>query len=115
MDDFDCLEGTVENIDNNLRKNNISLKGAREGVEGKDVKQFSEEIFTAYLGSECEVVAQIELAFHVGAIRQPLSHPRDIVVKLPSWHLKSKLLEAFWEQGGLEIAEASVSVFPDLS
>lgn len=66
VDDFDDLEQTVENVDNSLRKNNIRLKGVKEGMEGKDSRQFLEEVFTACLGSESEVVVQIDSAYRVG-------------------------------------------------
>lgn len=115
MDDFEELEQTVESVDNNLRKSNIRLKGVKGGVEGKDLKQFLEEVFTACLGSDCDVVVQIDSAFYVGNINWTLLSPRAIVVKLPTWLLKSKLLEVFWEQAGLEIAGTKVSVFADLS
>lgn len=114
-DNFDELQEAIENIDNNLRKNNICLKGVREESEGKDLKQFIEEVFTVCLGSDSEIVVQISSAFRAGNIRGSLVRPRDIVVKLPTWQLKSKIVEAIWVQSGLEIAGSAVSVFPDLS
>lgn len=82
-------------MDNNLRKNDICLKGVIEGVEGKDRKQFRDEIFTVCLGSDCDTVVQIESAFHVGRINLSSPCPRDIVVRFPTWLLKSKLQEVF--------------------
>lgn len=60
----------MENVDNSLRRNNIHLKGIKEGVEGNDHKQFLEEIFAACLGSECDVVIQIVSGLGVGSSKQ---------------------------------------------
>lgn len=59
-DDFDELQQALENIDdNNMRRNNIQLKGLKEGVEGNDLKVFLQEIFTASLGADSEIVIRI--------------------------------------------------------
>lgn len=113
-DDFDELKETVDEIDNNLRKNNLCLRGVKEGAEGKDLKQFI-EVFTACLGSDTEIIVQVLSAFRAGNIRGSGIRPRDTVVNLPNWQLKSKILEDIWEHSGLEIAGSEVSVYPDLS
>lgn len=37
-------------MDNNIRKNNLSMKGLKEGVEGTSLLVFLEELFTSFLG-----------------------------------------------------------------
>lgn len=70
---------TVENTDNDSRKNNI-----KRWSEGTDLKQFLDEAFTAGFGADSEIVIQILSAFRVGGGRGPSKRPRDIMLKLPS-------------------------------
>lgn len=74
-----------------MRKNNIHLKGLKEGAEGHDLIQFLEEVFTACLGAGSEVVIQISSAFRVESKWEALKRPRDSVATFPNWQVKSKL------------------------
>lgn len=110
-DNFEELQQTVENIDNNLRKNNIRIKGVKEGVEGNDLKSLLKEVFSACLGTDWDISLQISSAFQVGGRGRSLLPPRDIIVKFPSWYIKPKVLENIWEHSGLAIGGAQVSVY----
>lgn len=95
-DDFDDLQQTLENINNNLWRNNIRMKGLKEGAEGNRV--FLEEIFTASLGVDCEFTIQVTSAFRMGVQQSSITRPRDVIVKLPNWQTKSKILGIMWDQ-----------------
>lgn len=56
------LETVVEKLDNAQRKNNVKLRGLKEGAEGKDLVGFLTELFTAWAGAESEAVISIETA-----------------------------------------------------
>lgn len=45
--DLDDLETLVESVDNNVKNNNIRLKGLNEGIEGNDLKTYLEDTFTS--------------------------------------------------------------------
>lgn len=44
-EDLEEIEETIESVDNNLRKNNIKLRGLPEGAEGKNLVVFSIRTF----------------------------------------------------------------------
>lgn len=41
-----------------IKKNNLHLHRVHEGVEGQDLRQFIEEVISACLGSEAEIVVK---------------------------------------------------------
>lgn len=49
------IRQVVDNVDNNIRKNNLSIKGLKEGAEGYDLWAYVEELFTDCLGSDSNV------------------------------------------------------------
>lgn len=59
------LQVNVENIDNQVRKNNICLKGLKEGVEWDRLKTYLEELFTGYARSDSSVEIKIVQASRI--------------------------------------------------
>lgn len=98
-----------------LGRINIRLRGVRDGVEGSDLRQFLEKLFTAYLGVDSEITIQVLSFYRVGGRKWGGNKPRDIVVELPNWHVTSKILSHIWEQAGFEIEGSSISACPDIS
>lgn len=95
------------------KKNNIKTRGLKEGIEGEDLESFSTDLFTSWVGADCEVVIRILSSYHVGVFKSSAKFPRDVIVKFLYWSTKVKILECYWEQPNLVIEGSSV--FPDLS
>lgn len=60
------LQSSAENIENSYKKNNIKLKGLKEGLEGSDLISYLVDLFTASAGLDCELVISISAANHIG-------------------------------------------------
>lgn len=114
-EDFDALQTTTESIDNSLRKNNIRLRGLQEGVEGDALTGHLTELFTAWAGSECEIVISIISAYPMGISKEVNKYPRDILIKFYNWIVKSKVLGIFLDQSDVEVGGFKLQIFPDLS
>lgn len=61
-DDLDELEGVAENLDNS-QKNNIKIRGLKEGIEREDLPDYLVELFLGYIGLDCEIVINILTAY----------------------------------------------------
>lgn len=114
-EDLQELETIVEKIDNAHSRNNVKLRGLREGVEVKDLVGFLTEFFTGWAGTNSDIDINIEAAYWVGILRTPAKFPRNIIIKFTYWVVKSKVLELFWEQPSVSIDNCSVQLLPDLS
>lgn len=51
-DEVNEVQMTVENLDNVLRRNDLRLKGLKEGAEGDNLVSFLDASFVACLGSD---------------------------------------------------------------
>lgn len=111
----DNLETTVENLDNAQHKNNLKICGLEETIEGKDLSGYLTDLFTSWVGSECEVELSIMSAYRVKPHKVMNKYPRDIIVKFPYWNVKAKVLESYWEQSSPIIEGSQVNIFPDIS
>lgn len=112
--DYDELERVVENLDNNQRKNNLKVRGLKEGTEGQDLKGYLTEVFAIWVGSDIETDISITSAFRIGPLRKVANYPRDILVQLPYWETKARILECYWQHPDKTIEDSNISVFPDL-
>lgn len=95
---FDVLESTVENLENTQCRNNLKIHSLKENIEGKDLSGYIIDLFSSWVGSNCEVEVSITVAYRVGVYRPTNKYPRDIIVKFPYWNVKAKILESYWEQ-----------------
>lgn len=50
-EDLDGIEDVMETVDNNIRKNNLKLRGLHEDAEGENLVDSSSDLFTAWLGA----------------------------------------------------------------
>lgn len=114
-DDFDDLQQLVETIDNNSRRYNVLFKRVKEGTEGPDLVKFMAELCVTHFGTANDATAQVISTYRVGGRRQSEDKPRDVVVHLSNWHIKTEILTCSLEKSGLTVGGASVSVFPDIS
>lgn len=87
----------------------------KEGPEGEDLVGHDTELFTACAGSDCELTIAITSAYRIGPFKAASKYPRDILVKIPTWIIKAKVLETFTEQSGTGIEELGVQIFPNRS
>lgn len=114
-EDLEALEPTVENVDNLQRKNKIKVRGLREEIEGKDLVGFLAKLFSDWVGINSGFVVSILAAFLVGAYKDSQRYPRDIIVKFLKWSIKSKVLEACWNNSNPAAEGAVISIYPDIS
>lgn len=113
--DIEEIQSAVENIDNVAKKNNIRLHGVKEGIEGSELQQFLEEIFTSCLGAEAQVEIRISSAYCLGILKKTQKNPQDILIKFPNWPMKQAALNIFKETPGLEIEGVQLLAYPDFS
>lgn len=104
----------VENT-NNIVKNNIRLRGLREGKEGEELSQYLEKVFTGCLGADTEIVIQISSAYRLGPFKRTQTITRDGLIRFLDWHTKQAELDIFREQLGLEIEGSQIAIYSDLS
>lgn len=89
------LQSLVENTDNSSNKCNICLRGLKERVEGGNLLEYLVDLFTGHLGSDLDISIQIANAYQIGSIRKAQRRPHEIIVKFPSWVIKTKVQEIF--------------------
>lgn len=97
--EYDELESTVESLDNNQRKNNLKIRGLKEGAKGPDLKGYLTGLFSNWIGSEAETDISVTSAFPLGPLKKAPRYATDIIVKLPYVLIEGNI----------------VSVFPDLA
>lgn len=115
-DDFEDLESVEENLDNFQKKNNIKIRGLKEGVEGEDLPGYLMELFfSAWVGEDCEIVISISSAYRMRFLKPSHKHPRVVIVKFLQCLIKAKILENYWEQPNLTIDGSAINIYPDLS
>lgn len=73
------------------------------------------EVFTAWLGTDWDLVVSIEVAYRVGNLKRSQRFLRDTVLKFPQWSIKTKVVQSFGEQLGVMRAGSEISIYPDLS
>lgn len=93
----------------------IWLRGLREGIEGEELFQYLEEVFTGCWEADTEIVIWIASAYRLGPFRKTKKIPRDVLVRFPDWHTKRAVLNIFRKQQGLEIESFQISIYSDLS
>lgn len=62
------LEGIVEQLENNQRKNSIKIRHLKEGAVDEVLVGFLLELFTAWAGTECDLTIKTVAADRVGRI-----------------------------------------------
>lgn len=68
-EDFDALQSTKENIDNNLWWNNINLRGLKGDFDRQDINQYLIDIFATWIISSQDISVSIIAAYHIGVYR----------------------------------------------
>lgn len=62
-DEYDELERVIESLDNNQRKNNLKLRGLKEGEKGKDLTGYLIDILSTRVGSDSETEVSTTSAY----------------------------------------------------
>lgn len=87
---------TVENIGNSLRRNNLRLKGLKEGAEGENLQQYLKNLFIACLGSDYNTEVKLKSAYELRTVGRKRSKVMDrevlIAFQVPS--AKAAILDA---------------------
>lgn len=60
-----------------MHKNNLRLRGLKEGVECNDLKSYIETLLTSCLGSDTEAEVKLSFAYRFGAKRQGRGSNKD--------------------------------------
>lgn len=91
------------------------MRRLKEGAEGEDLTGYVTELFSAWVGSECEVVISIGTAFRNGSLKTTNKYPRDSLLKFLSWVIKAKVLEIHADLLESDTGESGLQIFSDLS
>lgn len=83
------LEANVEHLNNAQWKNNIKIRGLKEGLEGSDSVGFLTELFTGWVGEDSDINISVLTAYRVGSYNSSAKYPWDIIVQCPLWPIKS--------------------------
>lgn len=71
------IHKVVEDVDNNLRKNNLRLKRLKGGVENGSLKNYLENLLTGCLSSDTEAVVKSDFAYRLGNFGKGSRRNRD--------------------------------------
>lgn len=88
------IQQVLENLDNNIRKNNIRIKVLKEEAEGHDLKAFLEELFTGCLGSDSMVTINLLFAYRICYVGEKRERSSDVLVGFANWTMKAAVLDA---------------------
>lgn len=111
----DDLDTTVERLYNAEWKNNIKIRGLKEGVEGSDLVGFLTGLFTSWAGAKSKISITVTPAYQIGTYKISAKYSRDIIVQFSFWITKSKILESFGGQPYLVTEGRVVKIISDLS
>lgn len=83
--DSDRLYKTVEDLDNNWHKNNLHLKGLKEGLENDNLKGNLEKLLTGTLSSDTDVEVKLYFTYGLGRLDKGKTRKkdRDILLGFP--------------------------------
>ena len=105
----------LEDLENRSRRENIRVRGLREGEEGTDVKAAMKELFVSLLPKEYPEIS-LDRAHRVGPMRDGDSRgPRDILVKLSNSMDKEKILSEARKLEVVKYKDYPCVLFQDLS
>ena len=105
----------LEDLENRSRRENIRVRGLREGEEGTDVKAAMKELFASLLPKEYPEIC-LDRAHRVGPMREGESRgPRDILVKLSNSIDKEKILSEARKMEVVKYKDYPCVLFQDLS
>lgn len=83
------LEASLERLDNAQWKNNIKIRGLKEGLEGLGLVGFLMEQFTGWVGADSDINTGVLTAYRVGSYNALAKYPQDIIGLFPLWPIKS--------------------------
>lgn len=109
------LEDTVVNLNNIQKKNNLKLRGLKEGAEGDNLTNYLTDLFTPWLGADSEIAVSIEAAYRIWTLNPASKLPRDALIKFPNGVVKATVLASFWDQPDIVIACVKIAVYSNLS
>lgn len=112
-EDLDEVQTFTEKLDNSLK--NVKLRGLKEQVEGDNLVQYLQHLFTSCAGPECATAIRINLAYRLGQHNSWAKYPRAIIIKFLNWQSKSKVLKNLLNNPRLEIEDSEISLLPNLS
>lgn len=104
-------------MDNKSQRNNLRLKGLKEGEEEGDLKGYLEKILTSYLAPRTETGVTLTFAHRIGIQGKGpnRSKDRDIMLGPPDNGVKTFVLDSLWEKPKLVEANQHLTVYTDLS
>lgn len=110
------LASIIEQMDNNLWKNNQRLRGLKEELEEQDLKTYLEKLLTTCMGSDTEEEKQLALAYRLGAIGRGRNRNRnrDIILGLSHGALKALVVDSLWDRPRIVIEDQQLTFYSDL-
>lgn len=93
-EDSEEVQRVVENLDNNLHKNNLRLKGLKEGDKGDNLQSFLENVFMGCLGLETNIEVKFKFAYRIRNFRRKKNCDRDILIGFSDLTVNSLVLVA---------------------
>lgn len=105
------------NVDNSLCKNNLKLKGLKEGAEGENLHQFLETLFIACLGSDSTLEVKLKCAYRLKTVGRNKGKvmDREVLIVFQEPSIKAAVLNALWEQPELVIECQELTFHSDIS
>lgn len=90
----------LENVDNSLQRNNLRLRGLKEGSEGDNLKEFLENLLAVCLGLDSDTEVKLKIACCVrGSWRMKgRGKDREVLIGFEDETVKARILDALWNQ-----------------
>lgn len=110
------LQRHVEEVDNKNRRNNLCLKGLKEGEEEGDLKKYLETLLTGCLASDTEAIVSLAFAHRVGHYEkgQNKNRDQDVILGFVDGGMKSLVLDSLWGKPKLVVAKQQLTFYSDL-
>lgn len=88
----------MEEVDNKARKNNLQLKGLKEGVEDLDLEKYLETLLNGCLASDTEAEICLSFANRVGVLGNGHNKNRDkdVILGLLNGDMKRLVWDSLW-------------------
>lgn len=107
------LHRVLKEVDNNHSKNNLTLKGLKEGIERDDLKSYLDALLTSCMGSETNVEVNLTFAHWLGSNDRSIRNnkSRDVLLGFADQVTKFTVLDSLWEQSKVVVEGQQLTFF----
>lgn len=117
VDETGEVQRVVENSENSLWKNNLRVRGLKEGAEGGDLKKFLENLFMACIGSSSNVEVKLKFVYRLRNLGRGKGRDKDRevlnLIGFEDRFIKTIVVDVLWDQPKIVVEGQELTFYSD--